>query len=451
MTKAKGPEPPCPKRAASATKTNPTSGAFQISDDRFHRLPPQSRRRGLGHQTGGWVQSQALGGGTHPQLAEPIPAHPGALGEVPRELHRLSSFRLPTYRPQSRRVIRIGSKSNDWFEDYIGDLIEKLGCRIRRHPPVGDRLADYLAVTPDGHEFFVESTEVTPIQFSAERPTETDVCNKLNNMCCAQGLYEFVLTAEGELYQNLPATRLRVIQDWVLSLETDPPVPTARRFAFPSGLPSKDKPDPSPHWVLNVDAYPRSAHLSGKPSLLFAGVGRGGGVDSVDPLTRAARAKVQQHTAIDAPLLLDMNDKADFQASRPDVSLALFGWERSAETGISGITPPSSAPRRRSNWGRGENRNISAILLFRGLSERTVHYTEFCLFPNPEARYPIPLWVNDVFPSVTYEETDGVRSMRWPPDERLSSVPGTAAQSRPFGELEEMIASRIKSQLFGNR
>ena len=110
MTKAKGPEPPCSKRAVPATKTNPTTGAFQISDDRFHRLHPQPGRRDSGHQMGGWVQSQALGGGTHPQLAEPIPTHLGALGEVPRELHRLPSFRLRPHRPQSRRVIRIGSK-----------------------------------------------------------------------------------------------------------------------------------------------------------------------------------------------------------------------------------------------------------------------------------------------------------------------------------------------------
>ena len=58
---------------------------------------------------GGWVQSATLGGGTHAQLAEPFPAHSGPLGQVPRELHRLSAFRLRPHLPQSRRVIRIGS------------------------------------------------------------------------------------------------------------------------------------------------------------------------------------------------------------------------------------------------------------------------------------------------------------------------------------------------------
>ena len=35
---------------------------------------------GQGHQKRSWVQSQALGGGTLAQLAEPLPAHPGPLG-----------------------------------------------------------------------------------------------------------------------------------------------------------------------------------------------------------------------------------------------------------------------------------------------------------------------------------------------------------------------------------
>ena len=48
---------------------------------------------------------------TTQRLAEPFPAHRGALGQVPRQLHRLSAFRLCHHRIQSRRVIRIDSKS----------------------------------------------------------------------------------------------------------------------------------------------------------------------------------------------------------------------------------------------------------------------------------------------------------------------------------------------------
>ena len=66
-------------------------------------------------KTGGRLQSPALGGGTHPQLDEPLPAHFGPLGQVSRQLYRLSAFRLCPYRSQSRRVIRIGSKYGTAF------------------------------------------------------------------------------------------------------------------------------------------------------------------------------------------------------------------------------------------------------------------------------------------------------------------------------------------------
>ena len=58
---------------------------------------------------GSRFQSPALGGGTHSQLDEPLSAHFGSLGQVSRQLHRLSSFRLCPYCSPSRRVIRIGS------------------------------------------------------------------------------------------------------------------------------------------------------------------------------------------------------------------------------------------------------------------------------------------------------------------------------------------------------
>ena len=40
MTKVKDPKPPRTKRAGPATKTNPTTGAFQISDELWEVLAP---------------------------------------------------------------------------------------------------------------------------------------------------------------------------------------------------------------------------------------------------------------------------------------------------------------------------------------------------------------------------------------------------------------------------
>ena len=76
---------------------------------RLHRPHTQSGRGGSGHQERGRIQGASLGGGTQSRMAEPFSAHPGALGQVPGELHRLSSFCLCPHYPPRRRVIRIGS------------------------------------------------------------------------------------------------------------------------------------------------------------------------------------------------------------------------------------------------------------------------------------------------------------------------------------------------------
>ena len=53
MTKAKDPKPPRTKRAGPATKTNPTTGAFQISDELWEVLAPLIPERVNTHRFGG--------------------------------------------------------------------------------------------------------------------------------------------------------------------------------------------------------------------------------------------------------------------------------------------------------------------------------------------------------------------------------------------------------------
>ena len=53
MTKAKDSKPPRTKRAVPATKTNPTTGAFQISDELWEVLAPLIPERVNTHRFGG--------------------------------------------------------------------------------------------------------------------------------------------------------------------------------------------------------------------------------------------------------------------------------------------------------------------------------------------------------------------------------------------------------------
>ena len=165
----------------------------------------------------------------------------------------------------------------------------------------------------------------------------------------------------------------------------------------------------------------------------------GGGVNSAAPLVRAAKDKARQHRAIKEPLLLAINDLADVPSDPIDISIALFGWEQSAEKGISRITPPSEGLRKKSIWGRNEYPVISAILLFHGLVRDSIPYADVCLYENPQARHPIPNWLKQAVPHANVEEKMGIQFLRWPSEQRLSSVLGIPPQPRPYAELERKL------------
>ena len=111
----------------------------------------------------------------------------------------------------------------DFFEEYTGKLLEDLGCQPKRHPPTGNGFADFLATTPSGEEFYVDSTVVHPEQFSKLRHTEEDVCSKLEEICQVPYLYSFLARASGELYECLAKDRLLPIKEWIEGLPTEDP------------------------------------------------------------------------------------------------------------------------------------------------------------------------------------------------------------------------------------
>ena len=325
---------------------------------------------------------------------------------------------------------------NDFFEEFVGKLFDELGCQPEEQPRVGSRKSDYLATTPDGESFYIEATVVTPEQFSGPRPTEEDICRKLDEICQVPYLYWFWAWASGELYQNLAKRNLDPVKTWMEGLSTENLRPQSESFSFPSGTPPSDAEAPSKEWKIEIQASPRSEAKRGIPDRLLTRFGRSGGIDSVSPLVRAARAKVRQHKDVSKPLLLAMYDTADFPSDRIDISMALFGWEQASETGVSRITPPPGYERARSIWGTQENSTISAILLFHGLSPRTIPYAEVCLYENPSARYRISNWLRERFPHAVVEETEGIRFLRWPLEQRLSSVLGIPPTERPYATLE---------------
>ena len=323
------------------------------------------------------------------------------------------------------------TKSQDlsgFFEEFAGALFDELGCHMESHPPVNGRVSDYLATTPDGESFYIEATVLKPKQFSEPRPTEEDVCRKLNEICQVPYLYSFWATASGELYQYIAKEQLDPIKRWMEGLSTEELRSQSAKFRFASGAPPRDAKAPSEIWEIEIDAIPRSEAKRGIPDMLLERFGRGGGIDAVSPLINRAREKVKQHRYVERPVVLAINDMADFPLERIDVSVALFGWEQNAETGVSRITPPREDLKRRSVWGNRENSTISGILLFHRLRPGSLRYANVCLYENPWARHPVPRWLTETLPHAYVEEKQGIQYLYWPPDERLSSVLNISTQ-----------------------
>ena len=317
---------------------------------------------------------------------------------------------------------------SSFFEEFVGALFAELGCGLESQPPINGRLSDYLATTPDGESFYIEATVLKPKLFSEPRPAEEDVCRKLDEICHVPYLYWFWASASGELHQYLAKKELDPIKRWIEGLSTEDLRPQAAHFSFPSGTPPREAEAPSKVWEIEIDAVPRSEAKRGIPDLLLAGFGRGGGIDAVTPLINRGKEKVKQHKYVEKPVVLAINDMADFPLDQIDVSIALFGCEQNAETGVSRITPLTEDLRRRSLWGKGENSTISGILLFQRLRPGSMRYANVCLYENPWSRYPVPRWLTKTLPHAYVEEKQEIQYLCWPSDQRLTSVLNISTQ-----------------------
>ena len=348
------------------------------------------------------------------------PDHRSHMSQVQKALRAVGS-RLDVEVTADKGVSK-GQDLSGFFEEFVGALFDELGCDMESHPPVNGRLSDYFATTPDDESFYIEATVLKPKQFSEPRPTEEDVCRKLDEICQVPYLYWFWASATGELYQYLAKEQLDPIKRWMEGLNTEDIRFQAANFSFASGTPPRGTKAPSEVWEIEIDAMPRSEAKQGIPDVLLAGFGRGGGIDAVSPLINRAREKVKQHKYVEKPVVLAINDMADFPLERIDVSVALFGWEQNAETGVSRITPLREDLRRRSIWGNRENSTISGILLFHRLRPGSIRHANVCLYENPWARHPVPHWLTETLPHAYVEEKQGIQYLYWPPDERLSSI-----------------------------
>ena len=45
---------------------------------------------------------------------------------------------------------------SEFFQQFVGGLLDELGCQTQEEPPVGENnKSDFLTTTPDGDRFYV--------------------------------------------------------------------------------------------------------------------------------------------------------------------------------------------------------------------------------------------------------------------------------------------------------
>ena len=143
---------------------------------------------------------------------------------------------------------KVNRDFSDYFQEFVGTLFCDLGCRMENQPPIKGRRSDYLATTPDGESLNIEDTVLKPRQFSEPRPTEEDVCRKLDEICRVPDLYWFWAAAAGELYQYISKKQLEPIKRWIERLSTQRLKPQSAYFSFPSDTSPRDVEAPSRVW-----------------------------------------------------------------------------------------------------------------------------------------------------------------------------------------------------------
>lgn len=210
------------------------------------------------------------------------------------------------------------------FELWLHELLLRLGCRVKIHPPLAhtDRKPDFLVESPRGR-FYLEA-----IQTSGASDEESNAQSRLNI-----------------LYDSLNSVKS---PDFFIAIDVDglprTPVPgrEIKRFLerelsrlrpeFIEHLLNSGRIDLLPHWNFEHDGLritcspmPKPRELRGLPGVRTLGMKTFGGfVDSEGPIKVAVIKKASHYGVLDLPLVIAINATDVFVSDR-DVLHALYG------------------------------------------------------------------------------------------------------------------------------
>ncbi len=330
--------------------------------------------------------------------------------EIERIRHVLEDW-FSRYPSEEQPDLRARFKSTDdiqhdgaFFELFLHELVIKQKCKVVVHPelPHSTRSPDFLVISPDGKEFYLEAviaTDKSKEEQAAIRRINTvyDVLNQLDSP-------DFFLKVKVHGVPRMPPPARK----WRTFL--------ADRLAELSVGNASNSPPwrlKSATWDVEFEPIPKSAATRGRKGVrpLGAFVESVHWVDCRSPIRNAVSKKAKWYGQLCKPYIVAVNVICEY-VEEQDVVDALFG-DVVYEVMWGGSRKPVSGEKRIPNgaWKPKSGTRVSAVLVafglkpwnITGVKSRDIAPAFAYLYLNPWAKQPSPSFLN-CFPRLYVED-----------------------------------------------
>lgn len=303
-----------------------------------------------------------------------------------------------------------------FWELYLHETLIRSGCRVVCHPEVSgtSRRPDFLVEGPDG-EFYLEARVASEAddKITADR-RRNRVYDSLDRLDSPN--FFLWVDVEGEGASDLAARGLRRrLHEWLAALDPDE---VHRRLVETEDIrsitPFEWRVD---DWCLVFRPWPKAPESRGNDEIRPLGVfGPGAAymVDDVTPLKKALSDKGSAYGDLDRPYIVAVRTSR-VSTDEFDILNALFGslqvqFSRgpNGETATRDVRAPDGYWFAGTHW---QHRNVSGVLIARGLQPWTVSMDVPTLWEHPEPERPVaalPMWRRSTVLAGALEYVDAV-------------------------------------------
>lgn len=277
------------------------------------------------------------------------------------------------------------------FELFLHQYFRQLGYEMVPHPEVqGERThPDFLARRNGADCFYLEAT--VP-QIRNPRPGDQSRMGQVHEALQRIDSPVYFLWVDHFGYPTATpkmSSLIREVEEWLRSLDYEEIQTIVRESDYVDRLPVLRL--DAGEMILNIRPIPKSERVRGQSGIMPVGVfgpGKAQMVDTVTGIRKAGQSKSKKYGDLSLPYIVAMNVLEQF-ARRYSVLDALFGREAIRHTGyLDGSEKIESVREPDGLWLNNKgplNTNISAVLIFFGLTPWNLATVESVLVENPFA------------------------------------------------------------------